>query len=326
MARASGRRLEAVRGGPSCSTSRSSWPTTCAPCVGSAGPVENATAPLIDPADGLRIVNEVEQLAAFEAAACRTRRGAGGPAGRAARHARGRGRRAPGLGWIAAVVPPDADGGAERATFGLHSPSDRPIARGDRIHGGVRHLGRPELPGGFAGRVGIGAAGGDPGLRRAAGRAVLRGDRRVVPGAPESASPGGELFAIMSATWATRSSGRSLTQATSCISTNGPTHRSGRGRRSSSRSGRASRPDIIPATGTPYFTTNIEDGLALADGLLRAAFAARYPEAWSRIRRGVRSWPPRWASSSTRGRCRRSEHPLFPPPFILRPDLAMTLA
>ena len=32
--------------------------------------------------------------------------------------------------------------------------------------------------------------------------------------------------------------------------------------------------DIIPATGTPYFTTNIEDGIALADATLRAAFAA----------------------------------------------------
>ena len=41
--------------------------------------------------------------------------------------------------------------------------------------------------------------------------------------------------------------------------------------------------DIIPATGTPYFTTNIEDGVALADESLRAAFAAAYPDAWARI-------------------------------------------
>ena len=49
------------------------------------------------------------------------------------------------------------------------------------------------------------------------------------------------------------------------------------------RSGMALQCDIIPATGTPYFTTNIEDGLALADESLRAAFAAGYPEAWARI-------------------------------------------
>ena len=35
--------------------------------------------------------------------------------------------------------------------------------------------------------------------------------------------------------------------------------------------------DIIPATGTPYFTTNIEDGVALADESLRAAFAGCVP-------------------------------------------------
>ena len=34
--------------------------------------VENATDLLIDPADGLRVINEVEQLAAFEWAACQT--------------------------------------------------------------------------------------------------------------------------------------------------------------------------------------------------------------------------------------------------------------
>ena len=49
------------------------------------------------------------------------------------------------------------------------------------------------------------------------------------------------------------------------------------------RSGMALQCDIIPATGTPYFTTNIEDGLALADESLRAAFASSYPEAWARI-------------------------------------------
>jgi hypothetical protein len=49
------------------------------------------------------------------------------------------------------------------------------------------------------------------------------------------------------------------------------------------QSGMALQVDVIPATGTPYFTTNIEDGIALADDALRAAFAAQYPEAWGRI-------------------------------------------
>jgi hypothetical protein len=41
--------------------------------------------------------------------------------------------------------------------------------------------------------------------------------------------------------------------------------------------------DVIPATHTPYFTSNIEDGIALADEPMREEFAARWPEAWARI-------------------------------------------
>jgi hypothetical protein len=49
------------------------------------------------------------------------------------------------------------------------------------------------------------------------------------------------------------------------------------------RSGMAIQCDIIPATGTDYFTTNIEDGIALADEVLRAEFAAKYRTAWARV-------------------------------------------
>jgi hypothetical protein len=48
-------------------------------------------------------------------------------------------------------------------------------------------------------------------------------------------------------------------------------------------SGMALQCDIIPATGTAYFTSNIEDGIALADEECRRKFSARYPEAWARI-------------------------------------------
>jgi hypothetical protein len=51
------------------------------------------------------------------------------------------------------------------------------------------------------------------------------------------------------------------------------------------QSGMALQCDIIPATGTDYFTSNIEDGIGLADESLRHAFAERFPEAWSRITR-----------------------------------------
>jgi hypothetical protein len=84
--------------------------------------------------------------------------------------------------------------------------------------------------------------------------------------------------------------------------------------------------DVIPATGTPYFTTNIEDGIALADAPLRDAFAGAYPQAWLRIQArraymadvlGIELHPDVLPFSNI---------PAHLPPFLLRPDRAMTLA
>jgi len=49
------------------------------------------------------------------------------------------------------------------------------------------------------------------------------------------------------------------------------------------RSGQAIQLDIIPATGTAYATANIEDGIALLDERGRAEFRERHPGAWERI-------------------------------------------
>jgi hypothetical protein len=48
-------------------------------------------------------------------------------------------------------------------------------------------------------------------------------------------------------------------------------------------SGQAVQCDIIPAVGAPYFTSNIEDGVALLDEAGRAELKDKYPGAWSRI-------------------------------------------
>ena len=45
------------------------------------------------------------------------------------------------------------------------------------------------------------------------------------------------------------------------------------------RSGMAIQVDVIPATHSPYHSTNIEDGIALADEALRKAFWRKYPAA-----------------------------------------------
>jgi hypothetical protein len=90
-------------------------------------------------------------------------------------------------------------------------------------------------------------------------------------------------------------------------------------------SGMALQCDIIPATGTPYFTSNIEDGVALADEPLRRAFASKYPEGWTRIeaRRtfmvetlGIRLRPEVLPFSNMAG---------WLPPFWLAPDKAMAM-
>ena len=84
--------------------------------------------------------------------------------------------------------------------------------------------------------------------------------------------------------------------------------------------------DIIPATGTAYFTTNIEDGVVLADESLREDLAGTYPQAWQRIgarrrfmsdRLGVDLHPDVLPLSNLAGHL---------PPFLLRPDRAMTVA
>jgi hypothetical protein len=49
------------------------------------------------------------------------------------------------------------------------------------------------------------------------------------------------------------------------------------------RSGMALQVDVIPATGTDYHTINIEDGIALADEHLRSQLAEAFPETWRRI-------------------------------------------
>jgi hypothetical protein len=90
-------------------------------------------------------------------------------------------------------------------------------------------------------------------------------------------------------------------------------------------SGMAFQVDVIPATGTAYFTTNIEDGIALADQELRAVFASAYPDAWGRVhaRRafmsdslGIDLHPDVMPFSNI---------PAYLPPFLLRPDRVMTM-
>ena len=175
--------------------------------VGASGSVESATDLLIDPATGLRVVNEIEQLAAFEWAACQTSHGVrrvltGLEPGMTERDCRA----AAGLERHPAVLPPDAHGRSTGAA-GVAEPG-RPAHRAGRpLHHRVRDLGRAELPGRLRGR------GQRPSWRRALGTTSIASSRRTSPRSPSgtarstSGSRAERCSASSTVTWAIRSSG-----------------------------------------------------------------------------------------------------------------------
>jgi hypothetical protein len=89
------------------------------------------------------------------------------------------------------------------------------------------------------------------------------------------------------------------------------------------RSGMALQVDVIPATGTPYFTTNIEDGIALADEALQTKFAERYPEAWGRIEARRRFMEDTLGIALKPEVLPFSNIPAYLPPYLLSPNMAM---
>ncbi len=286
--------------------------------VGPSGRVANATALLMDASTGLRATNEIEQLAAFEFAAS---------------HASESVKRVlfgvrPGMREFEAATLLRQEGFAlschamlsagPRAFQGLGSPSDRVIERGDPFtvafgicgaltcRAGFMVADASELPAAirdYAERlagpyfacaaewyetIGIGVEGGaiDALVKRHLGDPFFN----------VALNPG---HFIHLDEWM-----------------NTPIYP---GSREQLKSGHAIQLDIIPATGTPYFTSNIEDGVALLDDRGRAEFQERYPDAWQRIeaRRafmaeilGIRLKPEVLPFSNLAG---------YLPPFLLSP-------
>jgi hypothetical protein len=292
--------------------------------AGPSGTVENATALLIDADDGMRVVNEVEQLAYFEWAACQTSQGV---------------RKLvfglrPGLTELEAVRLLEWNGtplschlmltAGRRARFGLLSPSDRRIERGDPFTTAFGIWGALNCRAGF-----VAANAGE--LPGGTGDYV---DRLVAPYFDAIAEwyralrvgiAGGVLDEII---------GRRLGDPFFGIFLN-PGHQLhldewvnspvGPGSRVELRSGTALQVDIIPATGTDYFTTNIEDGIALADGSLRRDFAMKYPAAWQRIEKRRRFMTDVLGIELHPDVLPFSNIPAWLPPFLLEPGSAMTV-
>ena len=90
-------------------------------------------------------------------------------------------------------------------------------------------------------------------------------------------------------------------------------------------SGMALQVDVIPATNSPLYTTNIEDGLALADEALRAEFKAKYPEAWGRIEARRRFMIDVLGIKLSPDVLLFSNIPAYLTPYLLSPTMAMAV-
>ncbi len=292
--------------------------------TGAGGLVENANDLLIDAADGLRIINDADQLAAFEHAATRTSIGV--------RHLLSELR--PGMREREAVRLLEWDGtplschlmltAGPRASLGLLSPGDRVIERGDRLTVAFGIWGALNCRAGF---VVEDAAEMPEGIRDYVERLVGPYFEAVAEwyGALHIGQTGGALQAIVERHLGDPFFGIFLNPGHQLHLDEWVNSPVGPGSTIELRSGMALQVDIIPATGSEYFTTNIEDGIGLADGSLRAELAARYPGAWARIERRRRFMADALGIDLHPDVLPFSNIPAFLPPFLLRPDRAMTM-
>jgi hypothetical protein len=293
--------------------------------VDASGSVENATDLLIDPGAGLRVINEVEQLAQFEWASCQTSQGVRSLL-RDLRPGMSEHEAVALLGWNGSPLSCHLMLAAgPRARYGLLSPSDRRIQRGDPFTTAFGIWGALTCRAGFI-------VEGASELPDAIGDYV---DRLVAPyftaiaawyRALRIGQTGSALQAIIDEHLGAPFFGISLNPGHQIHLDEWVSSPIYPGSQVELQSGMALQVDVIPATGTDYFTTNIEDGIALADPALRSAFAERFPAAWDRIQRR------RAFMSSSLGIDLHpdvlpfSNLPAVLAPFLLRPDQAMSIA
>jgi hypothetical protein len=284
--------------------------------------VENATGLFVLPGSGLRLVNDADQLACFEFAAT---------------HGSESMRRLlfgvrPGLTELAAFTLYQPIGlplsyhpvllSGERAALGLASASGRVLSLGDPMSASLGYWGSNIARGGF-----LAASVGD--LPALASDYV---ERLVVPYFACAAEwyetigigvTGGELYSVAQRYLADPFFGVHLNPGHFIHLDEWPSSPVYSGSDVVLRSGMALQLDIIPATGTVYHTSNIEDGVALADAALRSELASRYPGMWERVctRRsfmaealGISLKPEVLPLSNLAG---------YLPPFWLSPQLAM---
>lgn len=284
--------------------------------------VRNANRLFMDPQQGMRAINDVDQLASFEFAATH-----GSQSLRNLLFAV-----RPGMSEFEAFALMAPIGlplcyhpvvySGERARLGLASPSSRVLQVGDPVFASLGYWGSNNARGGFlvTGPQDLPAPIGDYAARLVAPYfgAVAEWYEHVGIGVP-----GGELFAIIERRLGDPFFGVGLNPGHLIHLDEWVSSPIYRDSAQQLRSGMAIQVDIIPATGMPYFTSNIEDGIALADAALRQEFERAYPEAWARIQQrrafmrdalGIHLKPEVLPFSNI---------PAYLPPFWLAPDMAM---
>jgi hypothetical protein len=287
--------------------------------------VENVTDLLIDSADGMRVINEVEQLAYFEYAACHTSSGV--------RNLLFELR--PGMTEQEAVSLLRWNGAplschlmltaGDRARLGLLSPGDRVIAEGDPFTVAYGIWGALNCRAGFVtgGPDGLG-----PGIEDYVEKLVAPYFETVVEWyqALHIGQRGNVLQEIVDRRLGDPFFGIFLNPGHQIHYDEWVNTPVGPGSAVELQSGMALQVDIIPATGTPYFTTNIEDGIALADETLRADIARGFPEMWQRIEERRRFMRDLLGIDLHPDVLPFSNIPAYLPPFLLSPDRVMSMA
>ena len=293
--------------------------------IGEGGVAENAGDILTNAQDGLRVINEVEQLAAFEYAACHTSTGVRNllfglqPGMREDEAVRL-------LEWNGAPLSCHLMlTSGDRATLGLLSPGDRRIERGDRFTTAFGIWGALNCRAGF---VVEDAAELPPEILDYVERLVAPYFEAI--GAWYEAlhigQTGGVLQDIIDRHLGDPFFGIFLNPGHQLHLDEWVNSPVAPGSTVELRSGMAMQVDVIPATGAEYFTPLCGIVAALADETLRQELSAKYPAAWERIQARRRFMNDALGITLHPDVLPFSNIPAYLPPFLLRPDRAMTLA
>jgi hypothetical protein len=292
--------------------------------TGPSGRVENVTDLFMGARNGLRTINEVEQLAAFEYAACHTSTAVhnvltGFKVGQTEYEAL----RLMRLDGFPMSCHPMLTAGP-RAMVGHASSSTRPIQRGDFMTSALGLWGSLTARCGF---VVEDAAELPQAIRDYVERLVIPYFRAAVAWLEtvRIGVTGAELFEAVHAHVSDPFFGVALNPGHQIHLDewlNSPVYK---GSDIALKSGMALQVDIIPGTGTDYYSTNIEDGIALADSALRAAFAANYPGAWRRIQARRRFMQEQLGITLAPEVLPFSNTPSYLAPFLLKPANVLTI-